>query len=137
MFHLTGPVIALCIMAPALAYFVVKWLYQKDTEIENRRKAAGKLAATLKSYGLKWLPNFLFDYSVGDYSGMLDEIHKLAQLFNESEDMVVKEFDAVFANVLDAKLATPEGQAMIAAKLAAAAAPVAKAAATAAAAVAA
>lgn len=125
MLHVTGPVIALCIMAPALAYFLVKWAFQKDTEIENRRKAAAKLAATLKAYGLDRIPNFLFDYSVGDYSGMLNEIHKLAELFNESADLVVKEFDAVFDNVLSIKLATADGRAAIAAKLADAAKPAA------------
>lgn len=122
-FVLTAPVIALCIVVPLLTFFLVKWLFEKDTEVENRRRAAAKLAAKLQQVGLKKTPLFLIDYSVGDYSGMAARIHNLAELFLDGEDAVMKEFDAVFQNVLDAKLKTPEGKALIAAKLAEANAP--------------
>ena len=142
MFVMTPAAIALCVCVPLLAFFVVKWLCTKDTEIENRRRAAGKLAAKLQSIGLKKLPDFLIDYSVGDYSGMCNKIHSLAELFLDGDTAVLTEMDTVFQNVLTAKLATEEGRAYIAAKLAevtkaitpvvAAAAPVVAAAATAA-----
>jgi len=106
------------------------------------RRAAGKLAAKLQAVGLKKLPDFLIDYSVGDYSGMCNKIHSLAELFLDGDTAVLTEMDTVFQNVLTAKLATEEGRAYIAAKLAevtkaitpvvAAAAPVVAAAATAA-----
>ena len=53
----------------------LKWLFTKDTEIENRRRGAAKLAAKLQAIGLRKLPEFLIDYSVGDYSGMANKIH--------------------------------------------------------------
>lgn len=39
MFVLTPATIALCVCVPLLAFFVVKWLFTKDTEIENRRRS--------------------------------------------------------------------------------------------------
>lgn len=118
MFVLTPATIALCICVPLLAFFVVKWPFTKDTETENRRRAAAKLAAMLQAAGLKKLPDFLIDYSVGDYSGMANKIHQLAEMFLEGEEPVLAEVETVFGNVLAAKLATEEGRAYIAAKLA-------------------
>lgn len=115
---LTPAIIALCICVPLLTYFIVKWLCTKDTEVENRRRAAAKLAAKLQEIGLKKTPEFLIDYSIGDYSGMANKIHMLAELFLGGDEPVLAEVDTVFRNVLDAKLKTEEGRAFIAAKLA-------------------
>ncbi len=115
---LTPTLIALCLCVPPLAYFIVKWLFTKDTEIENRRRAAAKLAAKLQEVGLRKLPDFLIDYSVGDYSGMANKIHMLAELVLSGEAPLLAEVDSVFRNVLDAKLKTDEGRAFLAAKLA-------------------
>ncbi len=117
MFVLTPATIALIVCVPLLAYFLVKWAFTKDTEIENRRRAAAKLAAKLQAIGLKRTPEFLIDYSVGDYSGMANKIHSLAELFQSGDDPVLAEVDTVFRTVLDAKLKTEEGRAFLAAKL--------------------
>lgn len=100
-----------------LSYVVGKWLYSKDTEVEDRRRGAAKLAATLQAYGLKKTPEFLIDYSVGDYSGMANKIKQLAELFLSGEAHVIAELEEVYQNVLSAKLRTEEGRALIAAKL--------------------
>ena len=118
MFVLTPATIALCVCVPLLAYFLVKWFCTKDTEAENRRRAAAKLASKLQAIGLRKLPEFLIDYSVGDYSGMANKIHALSELFLAGDEPVLAEVDTVFRNVLDAKLKTDEGRAFIAAKLA-------------------
>lgn len=115
---LTPATIALCVCVPLLAYFIVKWLFTKDTEIENRRRAAAKLAAKLQAIGLKKTPEFLIDYSVGDYSGMANKIQMLAELFLAGDEPVLAEVETVFRSVLDSKLKTEEGRAFIAAKLA-------------------
>lgn len=117
-----SPTMLIVCLSGALAVLVgrdvAKWLFTKDTEVENRRRAAFHLAGTLKGFGLKDIPEFLGDYAVGDYSGMFDKIHQLATLvLKGGEDAVVKEFSQVYSNVLDAKLATSEGRALIAAKL--------------------
>ncbi len=115
---LTPAVIALCVCVPVLAYLLVKKLFEKDTEVENRRRAAAKLAAKLQEIGLRKLPEFLIDYSVGDYSGMANKIHMIAELVLSGEAPLLAEVDSVFRNVLDAKLKTDEGRAFLAAKLA-------------------
>lgn len=121
MFVLTPATIALCVCVPLLAYFICKWLFTKDTEIENRRRGAAKLAAKLQAIGLRKTPEFLIDYSVGDYSGMANKIRTLSELFLDGDEPVLAEVETVFQNVLTAKLGTEEGRAFIAAKLAEAA----------------
>ena len=108
---------AILVLVPLVGFLAAKWLFQKDTEIENRRRGAAKLAGVLQTYGLKKTPEFLVDYSVGDYSGMANKIADLAKLFLDGEEHVVKEFQHVFERVLEAKLQTEEGRALIAAKL--------------------
>jgi hypothetical protein len=115
---LTAPTILLAICIPLLAYLAVKKLFERDTDIENRRRAAAQLAAKLREAGLKKVPDFLIDYSVGDYSGMANKMRTLAELFMAGEDPVLAEVENVFSNLLVAKLQTEEGRAYVAAKLA-------------------
>ena len=115
---LTTSSILILVLVPLVGFLAAKWLFQKDTEIENRRRGAAKLAAVLQTYGLKKTPEFLIDYSVGDYSGMAHKIADLARLFLDGEEHVVKEFQHVFERVLEAKLRSKEGRTYVAAKLA-------------------
>ena len=95
-----------------------KWAFKTDTKIENRRRGAADLASSLKGLGLKKIPAFLIDYSVGDKSGMIHKIGQLAELFLDGEAAVLAEFKDVFMNLLEAKLSSEEGRAFIAARLA-------------------
>ena len=115
---LTPSSIAILVLLPLVTFLGAKWLFQKDTEIEDRRRGAAKLAAVLQSYGLQKTPEFLVDYSVGDYSGMSHKIGDLSRLFLSGEEHVVKEFQHVFERVLEAKLRNAEGRTYVAAKLA-------------------
>jgi hypothetical protein len=109
--------LVILVLIALVGFLGAKWLFKKDTEIENRRRGAARLAAVLKAYGLVRIPEFLIDYSVGDYSGMAEKIKSLAEVFLTGEEPVVKEFDAVFDRVLIEKLKTEAGRALIAAKL--------------------
>lgn len=109
--------VALLVTIPLLAYFIVKWFYSKDQELVARRNAAGKMAGKLEAYGLKRVPDFLHKYSTGDYAGMADSIHTVAELFLDGEEAIVREFDGVFDRVLNAKLATDGGRILVQAKL--------------------
>ncbi len=106
------------ILAAIAMYYLARLLFRTDTAIEDRRKAAGQLAIVLGKLGLKKIPAFLIDYSVGDYSGMANAIVELTKLFLSGEAAVIEEFDEVYQNVLTAKLKTEEGRAYIAARLA-------------------
>lgn len=99
------------------------WLFAKDTEKENRRRAAFKLAAQLKAYGLNRIPDFLGDYAVGDYSGMFEQIHDLAKVAVADPTAIVKELEQVYTNILKVKLSSEEGRAYLSAQLSAAALP--------------
>jgi len=110
--------LVILVLIALVGFLGAKWLFKKDTEVENRRRGAAKLAACLKAYGLQRIPEFLIDYSVGDYSGMAEKIKGLAEMFLAGEESVVKEFDAVYDRVLVEKLKTEAGRALIASKLA-------------------
>jgi len=101
-----------------VGFLGAKWLFKKDTVIEDRRRGAAKLAASLKAYGLVRVPDFLIDYSVGDYSGMAMKMKQLAEMFIAGEEAVVTEFDTVYERVLAEKLKTEAGRALVASKLA-------------------
>lgn len=109
--------IVIVVLCALCAWFAAKWLFKKDTEAENRRRGAAKMAGKLQAIGLKKIPEFLIDYSVGDYSGMAHKIGETTRLFLEGDDAVMTEFKEVFANLLTAKLKTEEGRLLIEAKL--------------------
>lgn len=107
----------LCIVLVGAAIAAGKLVFKKDTEVEDRRRGAGQLAIALGKYGLKRIPAFLVDYSVGDYSGCGKKIKDLAELFLHGEEAIVKEFDTVFKTVLFNKMQTAEGRAFVQAVL--------------------
>jgi len=109
--------IVIVVLIAAVGFLGAKWLFKKDTEIENRRRGAARLAAALTSYGLVKIPEFLIDYSVDDYSGMAMKIKAYAEMFLAGEEAVVKEFDGIFERVLAEKLKSEAGRVLIASKL--------------------
>jgi hypothetical protein len=111
-------VLALVVLLAVVGFVVGKWAFGKDTEVENRRRSAAKLAGILSGMGLVKTPDFLIDYSVGDYSGMATHLKSLVDLFLNGEEAVTTEFAKVFDNVLVAKLKTEAGRVLVAAKLA-------------------
>jgi len=100
------------------AWLAGKWLFKKDTEVENRRRAAGRLAAKLSEIGFKDLPEFFIDYSVGDYSGMAHTLAAIAQKMMSGEKAILAELDDVFLKLLSIKLNSGEGRHLVATKLA-------------------
>jgi len=110
--------IVIVALIAAVGFFGAKWLFKKDTEIEDRRRGAVKLAGCLKAYGLVKIPDLLSDYAVGDYSGMAMKIKQLAEMFLSGEEAVITELDGVYERVLSQKLMTEAGRALVASKLA-------------------
>jgi len=106
-----------CVGCIAVCFVVFRFLFRVDEKIEDRRRAMAQLATLLANYGLKRLPEILIDYSVGDYSGMLEHVHDFVKLLSSGDVAVVQEFNAVFDRVLEKKLATDEGLAYLAAKI--------------------
>jgi hypothetical protein len=89
----------IAVAAVAAAFFGARFLYQQDTAVEDRRRAALKMASALKSKGLTRVSDFFEDYAVGDYSGMLKKLKDAAVVL--SHDAALQdEFEGVFDKLL-------------------------------------
>ena len=84
----------------------------------TKKRAAQVLAAKLRDNGLKLLPSLLEDFAVGDVQDMVERIHDVAKLVESGSDAIEKELEQTYENVLGRKLGTPEGMALIKAKIA-------------------
>ena len=122
-----NPIVVIWILAAVVCLLlgreVGKWLFGANTKVTEKRRAAQTLAAALRDNGLKLLPQILEDFAVGDVNDMLQRMHDVAKMVEQGNDAIVKELEATYENVLDKKLATPAGLALVQAKIAALAAP--------------
>jgi hypothetical protein len=123
-----NPTVVIWILAVVVALLVGrevgKWLFGENTKLLAKKRAAQKLASVLRDNGLKLLPALLEDFAVGDINDFVEKMHDLAKLVEAGSDAIVKELEATYENVLAKKLATPEGLALVKAKIAELAAPV-------------
>lgn len=103
---------ALIGLAALTAFLGSKIAFQKDTAIEQRRKAASRLAGQLRQYGFKRLPRFVENYSVGDYSGMVHELASAAEDLSDAK-VAATELDGVFQYSIEAKAKDPETRAAL------------------------
>ena len=117
-----NPTVVIWILAAVVAVLVGrevgKWLYGENTKLMAKKRAAQVLAAKLRDNGLKLLPSLLEDFAVGDVQDMVEKIHDVAKLVESGSDAIEKELEQTYENVLARKLATPEGMALIKAKIA-------------------
>jgi predicted negative regulator of RcsB-dependent stress response len=82
--------VAIILLAALAAVAVIGWRFRKDTQIEERRKAAIELARMLEDLGLDRAADAAADYAVGDYSGLYGSLKTLAkELLNPEKAMDV------------------------------------------------
>jgi hypothetical protein len=86
----------------SLGYVGGRFLYQKDTEREERRRAAFLTAASMREKGLNVMGDFLMDYAVGDYSGMAKKL-KNAAVTLSNPAAAEAEFATIFEKMLKSK----------------------------------
>lgn len=118
-----NPFVVIWILSACVSLFVgfevVKWALGANKKLEAKKRSAQALAAKLRDAGLKLIPQLLDDFVIGDWQDAADRIHEFARLVEVGGDAAItKELDGTFSNMLDAKLATPEGLALIQAKIA-------------------
>ena len=117
-----SPTLVIWILAVAVCVLVGrdlgKWLFGANEKLMTKKRAAQKLATVLRDNGLKLLPSLLDDFAVGDVQDMVEKIHDVAKLVESGSDAIEKELEQTYENVLARKLATPEGMALIKAKIA-------------------
>ena len=96
-----------------------KWLFGKERSVDGEEADRRKCwPMKLRTAGLKLLPALLEDFAVGDVNDLLEKIHDTAKLVESGNDAIEKELESTYENVLDKKLATPEGLALVKAKIA-------------------
>jgi len=108
-----NPKLLMLVLICVAAYCVMRQVCVLYRKIMTRHYAAIKLAAALRSYGLVRIPTVLEAYGVGDVPTAVHEIEKFVHLLEQDETVVLKEFDSVFSSVLNKKLATAEGRALV------------------------
>lgn len=117
------PTVVIWILAVVCAVLVGrevgKWLFGKNAQLQEKKRAAQVLAGKLRENGLRLLPALLDDFVTGDVQDMLERIHDVAKLVMAGNDAIEKELAGVYERILDAKLMKPEGLAFIKAKIAA------------------
>jgi hypothetical protein len=98
------------------AYFVVTFLFKRDTAQENRRLESIELSDICAKNGLPILSKFLRRYAVGDYSGMAFAAREIRDVLSNPEEMedVVNRFLKL---QLGKKLETVEGREQIVAEI--------------------
>jgi hypothetical protein len=117
-----NPTVVIWILA-AIACVLVgreigKWLFGKNETLTAKKRSAQVLAIKLRAAGLKLLPSLLEDFAVGDVNDLLQKIHDTAKLVESGNDAIERELESTYESVLDKKLATPEGMALVKAKIA-------------------
>lgn len=90
-----------------VAFCVGQLLFKGDHSIENRRRAATRLAGRLRELGFTRIPPILEDYSVGDYTAMIGKVRDVAELLGDEKERQA-EFEKVFQLVLEAKMKDPD-----------------------------
>jgi hypothetical protein len=95
-----------------------KWLFGKNTKLHAAKRAAQALSIKLREFGLKLIPSLLDDLVVGDAYDMIEKIRDLSKVVQTGNDAIVRELEATYERVLAVKLSTPEGRAVVKAKLA-------------------
>ena len=117
-----NPTVVIWILAAVVAVLVGrevgKRLFDVNAKLMAKKRAAQVLAVKLRNNGLKLLPALLEDFAVGDVEDMVEKIHDVAKLVESGSDAIEKELEQTYENVLAKKLATPEGMALIKAKIA-------------------
>jgi hypothetical protein len=109
-------VVALCVYLGSVAG---KWLFGKNSKLDEQKKAALSLAISLRQYGLTWLPAMLEDFAITNVTDMIQKMHDMAKVVQAGNDAILKDLEATYERVLDKKLSTPEGLALIKAKISA------------------
>ena len=117
--------IAIWIGIAAVCWFIGRhlgqWMSKADTSVTELRKATQTLAIALREHGLRRLPEVLEAVTVGGIRDLIKSIHEAAVVVKSGNAAILAELDGAFSRGLDAKLQTPEGRALVAAKLAEAA----------------
>jgi len=109
--------IAVAIACIVVGKYLGTWLFGAKKEVSGIKRAAQSLSISLREAGLKRIPAMLDEFVVGDADDLFNGLKDLALVLKAGNESIVKELDATFDRCLNAKLSTPEGRALVEAKL--------------------
>jgi hypothetical protein len=112
------------VVLAVMAYFVgreigKRWFGVKK-DVSGMRRSAQQLAIVLREHGLRRLPTMLEAFVVGDVDDLFDDIKTFAEMVKMGNEAIVKELEGTFDRMLGVKLNSPEGRALIKARVEAA-----------------
>lgn len=110
--------VLLAVAALIVGQAVGKWAFGAKQNLTKVRRAAQSLAISLREAGFKKIPEMLEQFTVGDLPDLLDGLQDLAKIMQSGNATILQELDGTFDRCLGAKLSSPEGRALIEAKLA-------------------
>lgn len=101
--------ILLLAVGAVVAYFLVQFLFKRDTAVEERRRRAIKLSQWCSKNGLPLAGQALDCYAVGDYSGLLFNLKHLGDVIGD-DDQISPAVDKFLKTQLDKKLQSHDGR---------------------------
>jgi hypothetical protein len=93
------------------------WLFGAKKQVAGLKRSMQSLAISFREAGLKRLPEALEEFVVGDADDLFANLKDLATILKSGNEAILKELDGTFERVLGVKLSSPEGRALIEAKL--------------------
>lgn len=106
-------------LAVAVVGFAIYKLWCRlDSRIEDRRKKAFVLGMEFAKRGAKRLAKIFTNYGAGDYSGVIEEVKRIADNIADGVPVLDMEFKAIAKSYVDEQLTTVEGRAVLAKALA-------------------
>lgn len=95
-----------------------KLLFTGNDKLAAKKRAIQSLSVALRDIGMRIIPDALDEFVIADANGLLEKLHDLSTVLKAGNEAMLKEVQATFDSMLTKKLSTPEGRALIEAKLA-------------------
>ncbi len=95
-----------------------KLLFVGNDKMSAKKRAIQSLSVALRDIGMRIIPDALDEFVISDANGLLEKLHDLSTVLKSGSETMIKEIQATFDSMLNKKLSTPEGRALIEAKLA-------------------
>ena len=95
-----------------------RWLCKKNEILQAKKRSAQVVATELRDFGLERLPAVLDNFATGNINDLLRAFDDLAKLILSGSDVIENELEETYEKVLTRKMATPQGMALIKAKIA-------------------
>lgn len=95
-----------------------KLLFTGNEKLAAQKRALQQLSIKLREFGLRIIPDALDEFVLTDTHSLVEKLHDLSLMVKGGDQAMIKELEATYESILNKKLLTPEGLALIKAKVA-------------------